>query len=75
MEHPNEQPLATLLRPEKLEHHQVSPEGAAKRLFMEGLVKEVDTRHVDPVQLDSVHLVKNSLQHSPTTSSYPSSAN
>ena len=49
MEHPIKQPLATLLEPGHLEHHQASPEGAAKRLLMKGLVKEVDSRHVDPV--------------------------
>ena len=49
MEHPIKQPLATLLEPGHLEHHQASPEGAAKRLSMEGPVKEVDYMHVDPV--------------------------
>ena len=49
VEHPIKQPLATLLEPRHLEHHQTSPEGAAKRLWMEGLVNEVVSRHVDPV--------------------------
>ena len=49
MEHPIKQPLATLLEPGHLEHHQASPEGAAKRLWIKGLVYKVVSRHVDPV--------------------------
>ena len=36
VEHPTKEHLATLLEPGHLEPHQASPEGAAKRLWMEG---------------------------------------
>ena len=58
MEHPTEQPLATLLESGHLEGHQASPENKllklikiklTKGLSMVVLVKEVASRQVDPV--------------------------
>ena len=47
----------------RLEHHQASPEGAAKSLSLVVLVKEVASRLVDPVCV-----VKSCLLHGLATS-------
>ena len=62
--------MNSLLEFEHLEDHQACPAGAAKGLSMEGLMKEVGCRHVDPICV-----VKYSLEHGPATSSSPSTAN
>ena len=46
-----------------LEHHQASPDRAAMRLSLVGLVRDVASRHMDPVCV-----VESGLQHGPATS-------
>ena len=41
--------MNSLLEFEHLEDHLACPVGAAKGLSMEGLMKEVGCRHVDPI--------------------------
>ena len=41
--------MNSLLELGHLEDHQARPVGAAKVLSMEGLMKEVGCRHVDPI--------------------------
>ena len=49
MEHTYQQLLATILEPGQLEDHQDSPDMATKGLLLEGMVKELDSRHLNPI--------------------------
>ena len=46
------QPPAALLQPKYLEHHQISPDRAAKRLSL--VVRKLASRHIDPVCVTAV---------------------
>ena len=49
--------------PRHLEHHQASPDRAAMGLSLVGLVRDVASRHMDPVCV-----VQSGLKHGPATS-------
>ena len=49
--------------PRQLEHHQARPDRAAMGLSLVGLVRDVASRHMDPVCV-----VQSGLQHVPATS-------
>ena len=63
LEHPTEQPLAAFLKSGHLEHHQASFDRAAEGLSLVRLMREVTSRHVEPVSV-----VKSGLPHDPATS-------